>query len=78
MEKAYKNAEKDQAAAELLPDLDAALATCELPEIAVLREALRSALFADGNAGFLATWKQLSPEGYLQLRVEELTSGLTE
>lgn len=78
MDKAFKNAERDKPAAELLPDLDAALAASELPEIAVVREKLRDALFSDGSAGFLAAWKQHSPEGYLQTRVEELTAGLAE
>ena len=78
MDKAYKSAERDKPAAEIIPDLDAALAECELAEIAVLRESLRAALFRDGSEGFLEAWRQLSPEGYLQLRLEALASELAD
>lgn len=78
MEKALKSAEREKPAAEIIPDLDAALAECELAEIAVLREELRAALFRDGAEGFLEAWKQLSAEGYLQTRLEALAEELAD
>lgn len=78
MDKAFKSAERDRPAAEIIPDLDAALAESELAEISVLREQLRAALFRDGSEGFLNAWKQLSPEGYLQLRLEALAAELAD
>lgn len=78
MEKAFKNAERGREAAELLPDLDAALEASELAEIVEIREQLRAALFRDGAEGFLDAWKQLSPEGYLQARLAELAAALAD
>ncbi|MCH2101790.1 MAG: hypothetical protein MK209_07695, partial [Planctomycetes bacterium] len=78
MDKAFKSAERDKPAAEIIPDLDAALAECQLAEIAALREQLRAALFRDSAEGFIHAWKQSSPEGYLQTRLEALAAELAD